>query len=107
MDCLQVSGISFLEALQRQPRVDPSHRLKLRNKQLAVGRPPSASSKYVHRRPEGALREPFDLDLDLVRQPCSVSSPSSPLSCPMRAAAGATRRPEPPHASRYRSCANG
>jgi hypothetical protein len=76
MDCLQVSGISFLEALQRQPRVDPSHRLKLRNKQLAVGRPPSASSKYVHRRPEGAPRQPLDRELDLVGQHCSVPSPS-------------------------------
>src|SRR4029077_18661623 len=108
MNCLQVSGVSLLEALQRQPQVDPPHRLELRDKQLAVWRPPPPPSEGVHRRPEAALREPFDLELDLVDQHCSVPSSSSTLTCPnARRWAGATQRPEPPHAHRYWSCAKG
>src|SRR4029077_1829196 len=79
MNCLQVSGVSLLEALQRQPQVDPSHRLELRTKQLAVWRPPSSPAKGVHRRPEAALREPFDLELDLVCLVAHLLSPDAQL----------------------------
>jgi hypothetical protein len=43
-----------------------SDRLKIRQKQLGVWRPPSSPSKYVHRRLEAAPRQPRDPKLDVV-----------------------------------------
>ena len=62
--CLQVEG--FLKSTDGHPAIDPSHRLHFRGANSDLGRPPTASTKYVKLRLEAGARHPLDLKLDLV-----------------------------------------